>query len=75
MRPRFPLCGGWKTDWDQGYSVPVKYFLNQGVADSELFKLVMPIMHPYEGLLAQNYTVSVTLPSGAKEIKVSKIEI
>jgi hypothetical protein len=71
MRGRFPLCGGWKSDWDQGYSVPSKYYLNQGVADSDLFKLVMPIMHAYENILAENYTISVTLPLGATDIKVT----
>lgn len=28
LHPRFPVCGGWTSDWDQGYSVPSKYYLS-----------------------------------------------
>jgi hypothetical protein len=71
LHPRFPVCGGWTSDWDQGYQVPSKYYLSQGKTDREHLKLVMPILHAYEQILAQEYTVSVTLPSGANDIKVS----
>jgi oligosaccharyltransferase complex subunit alpha (ribophorin I) len=27
LEPRFPLFGQWKTDWNQGYSMPTRYHL------------------------------------------------
>ncbi len=28
-RPRFPICGGWQTDWDQGYNMPTRFHLSE----------------------------------------------
>lgn len=27
--PRFPVCGGWKVDWNMGYKTPTKYHLKK----------------------------------------------
>ena len=70
FRPRFPICGGWKTDWDQGYNMPTKYHLKQSASGNQ-FELSLPFFHSYDILLAENYTVEVTLPLGATDIKVS----
>jgi hypothetical protein len=32
--------------------------------------LEMPLMHAYEGFIADNFTLTVTLPTGASDIKV-----
>jgi oligosaccharyltransferase complex subunit alpha (ribophorin I) len=27
LRPRYPICGGWQNDWNQGYSMPTRFHL------------------------------------------------
>ncbi len=43
IQPRFPIMGGWKTTWNQGYSLPSKNYIkyrndkpNQYVFDTQL---------------------------------------
>lgn len=67
--PRFPICGGWKTDWNQGYQVPSKYHLRLEDPDEKLYKLEIPFLYNYDVLLAENYTFEVILPYGASDIK------
>ena len=69
--PRYPVCGGWKVDWNQGYTVPTKYHLRLEDASSNLYKLDIPFMYNYDVLLAENYTLEIILPYGASEIEVS----
>jgi hypothetical protein len=57
FRPRFPLCGGWHTDWNQGYNVPVKHHLTQSTSDPESYRLLVPFYHSYDTLLTEEYTV------------------
>jgi len=70
MRTRFPLCGGWITNWDQGYEMPTKYHMRQSNDEGDLYVLEMPLMHAYDGYIADNFTMFVTLPSGASDITV-----
>ena len=67
--PRYPICGGWKNDWNQGYKIPTKYHLRQEDSKQGLFKLEIPFLYNYDVLLAENYTVEVILPYGAKDIQ------
>ncbi len=69
--PRFPVCGGWKTDWNQGYKVPTKYHLTRDIQNDNLYRLEIPFLHSYDVLLAENATVEVILPFGASDIEVS----
>lgn len=69
--PRFPICGGWKTDWNQGYKMPSKYHLRLEDSSTNLYKLEIPFIYNYDVLLAENYTFEVILPYGASDIKVS----
>ena len=66
--PRFPICGGWKTDWNQGYKVPSKYHLRLEDSSENLYKLEIPFVYNYDVLLAENYTFEVILPYGASDI-------
>ena len=69
--PRFPVCGGWQIDWNQGYSMPVRFHLSESRETPNLYKLKIPFYHNYENLLAEDYSVQVTLPFGATDIDVS----
>jgi oligosaccharyltransferase complex subunit alpha (ribophorin I) len=66
--PRFPICGGWKTDWNQGYQVPTKYHLTRDLQNDNLYRLEIPFLHSYDVLLAENQTVEIILPFGASNI-------
>ena len=70
-QPRFPICGGWKTDWNQGYQMPTKYHLTRSLEDENLYTLEFDFLHNYDVLLAENYTVEITLPYGASDFQVS----
>lgn len=67
--PRFPICGGWKTDWNQGYNVPSKYHLRLEDSNEKLYKLEIPFVYNYDVLLAEDYTFEVILPYGASDIQ------
>ena len=71
FKPRFGICGGWKTDWNQGYNVPTKYHLKVANNDHERYSFDFTFLHNYDVFLAENYTVEVVLPYGATDIKVS----
>lgn len=71
--PRFPVCGGWKVDWNMGYKMPTKYNLKRedtGAKD-DLYSLEVPFLYAYDVLLTEDYTFDVILPYGAYDINVS----
>ena len=68
--PRYPVCGGWRVDWNQGYSMPTKYNLRRGEADSSQFHLEIDFLYNYDILLAENYTVEIILPYGASDFEI-----
>ena len=44
--------------------------MRQSNEHDDQYVLEMPFMHAYEGYIADNFTMFVTLPSGASDIKV-----
>jgi len=68
LRPRFPLFGGWKTNYYIGYNVPsYQYLFNQG----DQYALVMKFVdHVYDDQIVDELTVKVILPEGSKNINV-----
>ena len=69
--PRFPVCGGWKIDWNMGYKVPTKYHLSRQSENENMYTLEIPFLYNFDILLAEDYTVEVILPYGATDITVS----
>ena len=69
--PRFPICGGWKTDWNQGYTTPTKYALSRDRNDEQVFQLEVDFMPSFDTFLAEEYIFEIILPSGAVPIEVS----
>jgi len=68
IEPRFPIFGQWKTDWNQGYSMPSQQHLFRDKSDRSLYTLEVDFMHAYDRSLTEKYEVSVVLPEGATDI-------
>jgi len=68
VEARFPLFGGWKTQFYQGYSVPVQELLT--VARGDRYTLTVPFSVPFSEVWVQDLTVKVVLPEWARDVKV-----
>jgi len=70
IKPRFPLFGGWGTDFNLGYRVPISEFLNEPKAGNN-FRLSLPFADVmYENMFVEEATVKIYLPAGASDIEV-----
>ncbi|GAB1598881.1 dolichyl-diphosphooligosaccharide--protein glycosyltransferase subunit 1-like [Argonauta hians] len=68
LRPRFPLFGGWKTQYYIGYNTPsYEYLYNKG--DKYLLKMRL-IDHVFDDQVVDHLTVKIILPEGSKNIKL-----
>ena len=68
LTPRFPILGGWKSNYDIGYNLPTKFHVKTNNRGNYMVNLTFGM--PYTNMLARNYTVKVILPEGADNIKV-----
>jgi len=66
IEPRFPMLGGWKTQWYMGYNLPTEAGLSY---DGSRYKLEMEFSVPFPTVWVKELTVKVILPEGAKDIK------
>lgn len=70
IKPRFPLFGGWVTDFNLGYTVPISEFINEPVAGNN-FRLSIPFADLlYENMFVEDATLKVIFPSGTSNIDV-----
>ncbi|KAI8042442.1 dolichyl-diphosphooligosaccharide--protein glycosyltransferase subunit 1 [Drosophila gunungcola] len=69
LRPRFPLFGGWKTQYTLGYNVPsYEYMFNDG----NKYQLKMHLIdHIYDNMAIDEATVKIILPEGSSDIRLS----
>ncbi|KDO28306.1 hypothetical protein SPRG_06356 [Saprolegnia parasitica CBS 223.65] len=67
LNARFPLFGGWKTQYYLGYSVPTQTVLFRS---GESYKLEMDFSTCIDGASVDDLTLKVILPEGARNIKV-----
>jgi oligosaccharyltransferase complex subunit alpha (ribophorin I) len=71
LQPRFPLFGGWKTEYTYGYSLPTAPFLSRAVKDSSLHVLNMSVIEDYKtDVVIEHLVIRVTLPEGASQISL-----
>lgn len=76
IRPRFPLFGGWKTQYNLGYVLPATknlFSLDGSFLGVKKYKLRIPFIdHIYDSMVVDQALVKVILPEGASnfEIKV-----
>ena len=68
LNPRFPILGGWISNFDIGYNLPTKFNVKKN--NNNEYMLNVSFGMPFEDILAKNYTVRVVLPEGADNIKV-----
>lgn len=66
MKPRFPLFGGWKTQWYMGYHVPTEDVVT---VDGTSFTLSMEFSSAIDKAAIDDLTTKVILPEGATNIR------
>lgn len=70
VMPRFPMMGGWMTDFYYGYSIPSRDSLFTDSNHPELFMLNVSFASPFLITVVDDLTVRVVLPEGAGNIRV-----
>ena len=68
LTPRFPILGGWKSNYDIGYNLPTKFHVKTNNKGNYMVNLTFGM--PYKNMLARNYTVKIILPESADNINV-----
>lgn len=68
LRPRFPLFGGWRTEYVLGYNLPSYEYLLRRSTDYIL--QVRFIDHVFDNQVIDQATVKIVLPEGAESIEV-----
>ncbi|KAI6174172.1 Dolichyl-diphosphooligosaccharide--protein glycosyltransferase subunit 1 [Aphelenchoides besseyi] len=69
LRPRFPLFGGWKTNYVLGYNVPSVGFLHSSGSD---YALKIPFIDRiYDNAVIEKATVKIVLPEASRNFKVA----
>jgi oligosaccharyltransferase complex subunit alpha (ribophorin I) len=69
LEPRFPILGGWKSNFNIGYILPSKFQIFTDEKSQNSVNLTFAL--PFKDIMARNYTLSVILPEGASDIKVT----
>ena len=69
LYPRFPILGGWKSNYDIGYNLPTKFHVKTNNKGNYMVNLTFGM--PFKNILARNYTVKIILPESADNIKVN----
>lgn len=64
LRPRFPLFGGWKTNYILGYNIPTTGFLFSSGSD---FALKIPFVDKiYDNAVIEKATVRIVFPEASR---------
>ncbi|XP_065222156.1 dolichyl-diphosphooligosaccharide--protein glycosyltransferase subunit 1 [Planococcus citri] len=69
LRPRFPLFGGWNTQYILGYNIPsFTYLYTKG----DNFLLKMPLIdHIFDNMVVKEARIEIILPEGSHNIELS----
>lgn len=70
LTTRFPLFGGWKTDFYTGYNIPARELLSTDAARSDRYVLNTTFSTPFREAVVDDLTLRVILPEGASDIKL-----
>lgn len=71
INPRFPVLGGWKTYWKQGYSLPKDNYIFESDVIPGQYIAQFNLSHPFDDIAAEEFTIKVVFPEGATDIKYS----
>ena len=69
LYPRFPILGGWKSNFDIGYNLPSKFHVRNDQPGAYMVNLTFGM--PFSDLLAKDYSLKVVLPEGAEVTNIS----
>jgi len=67
---RYPLFGGWKTDFEIAYDAPASDFLTVNSEDPTLFVLNVSFSSPFKTPVTELMTMKIALPEGAYDIRL-----
>ena len=67
--PRFPMFGGWESDFHIGYNLPSQHYLSVDNGDSNHYILDIPFAAPFASAAIDDLAVRVILPEGAMDIE------
>ncbi|KAJ4461661.1 putative Dolichyl-diphosphooligosaccharide--protein glycosyltransferase subunit 1 [Paratrimastix pyriformis] len=69
--PRFPLFGGWKVDFQVGYTTPLVVFQSKEIDKKRgAHQLVVPVVPTMSSVVADEVEVRLALPEGAHNVAV-----
>jgi oligosaccharyltransferase complex subunit alpha (ribophorin I) len=69
IRPRYPLYGGWKTDFVIGYDVPAQELISIN-SQTSVHTLNVSFGIPFKEPVTNSLIVRVALPEGAHDIQI-----
>lgn len=69
MKPRFPMFGGWKTNFYYGYNVPTSEFLGVSESDGSVFVASVDFGTPFSGAAVDEFELRVVLPEFSSDIE------
>jgi len=67
--PRFPMFGGWKTDFQIGYGLPAIRVLSVDTSNPSIHVLNITFASPFSSAVVDKSTLRVILPEGASDVK------
>ena len=70
IMPRFPVMGGWKTTWNQGYALPSNSAIKVDKEDSSHYVFTTNLAYSFDKIVAEDFSIKIVLPAGASDIKV-----
>ncbi|KAI6191093.1 Dolichyl-diphosphooligosaccharide--protein glycosyltransferase subunit 1 [Aphelenchoides bicaudatus] len=69
LRPRFPLFGGWKTNYILGYNIPTNGFL---FASGSEYALKIPFVDKvYDNAVIEKATVKIAFPEASRNVRLT----
>jgi oligosaccharyltransferase complex subunit alpha (ribophorin I) len=70
LRPRFPMFGGWKTEFTLGYNMPTSAYLGTEYSSGK-YILRVPFIPDWEyGITITDHVLKVILPEGSSDVSV-----
>lgn len=68
LTPRYPILGGWSTEYVLGYSMPAYEYLH---VDGDSFYLTMPFLdHLFGHMAVEDFMLKIVLPEGSQPLSV-----
>lgn len=74
IKPRFVLFGGWKTQFEIGYTLPIKYYVSYNKTNRNVFNIFTPLVNRlYQNMFIRKAKLNVILPEGAMYLDINPL--